>query len=514
YACCSPGTLPDFTPKPDASGNCYVYTVKSQDTCATIAAAKSMDWTKIDGYNNQTWGYTGCSNIQIGQNICLSSGSPPFPAPVTGTVCGPQVPGTQKPTSGSPWDWAKLNQCPLNACCDQWGQCGVTPDFCTNTTKPGGAPGTALPNTNGCISNCGTNVVQTPGKNEQFRIGYFESWNLQRPCDVMDVSKVNANGYYTHVHWGFANITSSWNVDVSGAQDQFNGFLKVSNVKKILSFGGWGLSTSPATFEIFRTGVLDGNRQVLATNIVNFIQANNLDGVDFDWEYPGAQDIPGLPADSLDSGANYAKFLALVRAALPQGKTLSIALPASYWYLKGFAPLTMFDKSVDYYVYMTYDLHGQWDYNNKFTDPGCPNGNCLRSHVNKTETAYALAMVTKAGIPSYKIMPGLALYGRSFGMTDPLCTGPMCHYGGPDSTAIPGVCTKTAGYLSNVEINSIIAAANENDAPNTASILMMEDEGDILVYNSTQWVSYLSPSSYSSRQQWYQSLGFGGSADW
>ena len=50
-----------------------------------------------------------------------------------------KVPGTTQPANpNSSWDWALLNQCPLNACCDQWGQCGITPDFCTNTTAPGG----------------------------------------------------------------------------------------------------------------------------------------------------------------------------------------------------------------------------------------------------------------------------------------------------------------------------------------------------------------------------------------
>jgi len=99
----------------------------------------------------------------------------------------------------------------------------------------------------------------------------------------------------------------------------------------------------------------------------------------------------------------------------------------------------------DYYVYMTYDLHGQWDADNIFVNPGCANGNCLRSHVNKTETEYTLAMITKAGIPSNKVVPGLALYGRSFEMTDPSCKGPTCTFTGTrtHSNAIHGECTDT-----------------------------------------------------------------------
>lgn len=69
---------------------------------------------------------------------------------------------------------------------------------------------------------------------------------------------------------------------------------------------------------------------------------------------------------------------------------------------------------LDYIVYMTYDLHGQWDAGNQWSSPGCPTGNCLRSHINRTETLNSLSMITKAGVPSHKILVGVTSYGRSF----------------------------------------------------------------------------------------------------
>lgn len=38
--------------------------------------------------------------------------------------------------------------------------------------------------------------------------------------------------------------------------------------------------------------------------------------------------------------------------------TLSIAAPASFWYLRPF-PLDRMHRILDYIVYMTYDLHGK-----------------------------------------------------------------------------------------------------------------------------------------------------------
>ncbi|KAJ3557281.1 hypothetical protein NPX13_g9959 [Xylaria arbuscula] len=460
-----------------------------------------MDPLKIPDYNHLTWAWLGCDNLQEGAKICLSKGNPPFPSPVEGVDCGPQKPGTKKPEKSSPWDWAKLNQCPLNACCNKWGFCGITPEFCTNTTAPGGAPGTAKNGTNGCLSNCGTKVKQASSPiNTPRRIGYFEAWNLVRPCANMDISKMTDGDYYTHVHWSFGNITNNWEVDVSGLQEQFDGLKKLEDIKRILSFGGWGFSTEPYTHHIFRQGIQNGNRQILATNVVDFIIKHDLDGVDFDWEYPGAQDIPGVPPDRLDSGKNYAEFLKLVRNQLPKDKSISMALPASYWYLKGFHPVTQYEDYIDYYVYMTYDLHGQWDYGNTFVNEGCPNGNCLRSHVNKTETEYTLAMITKAGIPSTKIVPGLALYGRSFKMTSPNCKEPGCTFIGEESGATKGACTETAGYLSNIEIFGLINEGNSLENYDNVTIEEYEDEGDILIYNKDQWVAWLKPESYDARK--------------
>jgi chitinase len=216
--------------------------------------------------------------------------------------------------------------------------------------------------------------------------------------------------------------------------------------KKILSFGGWAESTEPGTFQRYRDIVKPEYRSVFANNVVKFMEKHNFDGVDLDWEYPGATD-QGIPAGDRTDGLYYVRFLNTFRNLLPKGKSLSIALPGSYWYLKPF-PVEDMAKLLDYFVFMTYDLHGQWDYGNKFANPSCPNGNCLRSHINRTETRNSMSMITKAGVPASKVIIGIASYGRSFRMADKSCTGPQCLFTGSYSVseAEPGPCTDTAGY--------------------------------------------------------------------
>ncbi|KAK3303739.1 glycoside hydrolase superfamily [Chaetomium strumarium] len=443
------------------------------------------------------------SKLMVGNNICLSTGSPPMPAPLDKASCGPQVPGTPRPANMD--DLANLNPCPLNACCNVWGQCSIDENFCIPSPVPGGAPGTATPGSNECIANCGLDIIGNDSPPAEYkRIGYWEGWNADRPCLNMRAGNIDTKRY-THIHFAFGNKTADYHVDVSGLQSAYNDFKALAGVKRIMSFGGWTFSTDYDTYPIFREGVTPEQRYAFAQNVVNFIVNEGLDGVDFDWEYPGAPDIPDIPPASKQNGENYLDFLRNVRQLLPSHLTIGIAAPASFWYLKGF-PLAEIAKVVDYIVYMTYDLHGQWDYDNQWTSPGCPKGDCLRSHVNRTETELALVMATKAGAPAHKIIVGMPMYDRSFKMAQPDCWGPDCHFTGPESGAAKGRCTGTSGYISNFEIREIIAT-NPNIEMHT------DDNGDILVYNGDQWVSWLSKSSYEARENWIKGLNFGGASN-
>jgi hypothetical protein len=103
---------------------------------------------------------------------------------------------------------------------------------------------------------------------------------------------------YTHVHWGFGTIGKDFGVSVNDTFGQWGNFTALRNVKKIISFGGWGYSTDPATYDVLRSAMDPANVGVFTDNIVNFLTASNLgvDGVDIDWEYPGVSTISTLDA--------------------------------------------------------------------------------------------------------------------------------------------------------------------------------------------------------------------------
>lgn len=151
------------------------------------------------------------------------------------------------------------------------------------------------------------------------RIGYFEAWSSankkERPCLFMDATQLPTG--YTHVHFAFGEVSSNFAVGVSKLKNQFDKFVKMRGFKRIIAFCGWTASTDPSSFWISREGVKPGNREILATNIAKFVMDHDLDGVDLDWEYPGAPDLPDIPsADPLD-GLAYLELLKLLRQKLP-----------------------------------------------------------------------------------------------------------------------------------------------------------------------------------------------------
>ncbi|CAP61951.1 uncharacterized protein PODANS_5_1570 [Podospora anserina S mat+] len=508
HVCCSRGNLPDLRPKKGADGYCAVYRTKKDDNCAKIAASNMLSVTQLENFNKNTWGWNGCKLLYPDFNMCVSDGAAPMPAIVPNAICGPTMNGTVRPPLGT--NISTMNPCPLNVCCNIWGQCGMTDDFCVVSKSETGAPGTAAPGQHGCISNCGRDIIKGPAPAKHIKLGYFEGWNFGRKCLHMDATQIDTSTY-THVHFAFPNVTrGDFRIEITDplVKKQFERFKKLQGVKKVVSLGGWDFSALPETFMILREAAQPANRDLFKRNIISFINEHNLDGIDLDWEYPGAPDIPDIPADDPVNGLNYYRLLASIKAEVGDSKTVSFAAPASFWYLRSF-PVKQMAQALDYIVFMTYDLHGQWDAGNKWTSPGCPTGNCLRSHVNETETRDALSMITKAGAPSNKVLVGVSSYGRSFKMAQAGCDGESCLFTGDNrnSHAAKGRCTDTAGYISNAEINQIIAQGRANKRYN-------KEGSNIMVYDNTEWVAWMDDEMKDKRTEFYHSYNFLGTTDW
>lgn len=137
---------------------CTHHEVEEGEYCQMIAMSYGLTTDDLYDFNKKTWGWDGCGNsLQFGLRICVSKGFPSLPASVWNAECGPTVPGTKPPKKGE--ELAKMNPCPLDVCCNIWGMCGTTVDFCIPSNSSTGNPGTSAPGDNGCIDNCGMDMV-------------------------------------------------------------------------------------------------------------------------------------------------------------------------------------------------------------------------------------------------------------------------------------------------------------------------------------------------------------------
>ena len=84
--CCTRGTLPDVRPKPKPNGYCFDYTIKKDDDCSTIGARNGLTVDNIESFNKNTWGWNGCKLLYPDTKMCLSTGTPPMPAPVSVSI--------------------------------------------------------------------------------------------------------------------------------------------------------------------------------------------------------------------------------------------------------------------------------------------------------------------------------------------------------------------------------------------------------------------------------------------
>jgi len=238
------------------------------------------------------------------------------------------------------------------------------------------------------------------------------------------------------------------------------------------------------------------NRQTFINGLISFMNTYGFDGVDLDWEYPGADDRGGIPADT----ENYVALVKDLRAAFGTKYGLSLTLPTSYWYLQHFDLVAM-QPWIDYFGLMSYDLHGVWDNQSVNVGP------YIRPHTNVTEIDAGLDLLWYAGVNPSKVVMGLAYYGRSFTLSDPSCKAPngICQFSG---CANPGSCSAASGILDNQEIQSIISSNGVTPTwDKTAAVKW-------ITWDNNQWVSYDDSDTFQQKQDFANSRCLSGTMVW
>jgi chitinase len=197
------------------------------------------------------------------------------------------------------------------------------------------------------------------GTIRQRSIGYYEGWSPSRPCDARNPEDLDVTAL-THVYFSFAYLDPSTFRITPMSPDDVPLYTRFTDLKKRkpslqtwIAVGGWALN-DPGNTPDTRTAFSDmartaSGRRAFIDSLLQSMETYNFDGVDLDWEYPTAEDRGGSPGDT----ENLVSLLRDMRNRFGTSYGISIAIPASYWYLRNFDVQGM-TRYVDWLNLMTY----------------------------------------------------------------------------------------------------------------------------------------------------------------
>ncbi|KAF5980123.1 glycoside hydrolase family 18 protein [Fusarium bulbicola] len=396
--------------------------------------------------------------------------------------------------------------CGNGACCGESGWCGYEPKYCGKGCQSNCDAKAECGNfcKRGCQSDCEQPKPSASKSNVQQKvIAYWEAWNGNKPCGHMSPEEIPVHDI-THLIFSFGFVTPG-DFRITNMPDvKPNLFTQVTDLKDknpnlsiMIALGGWTHNDPGKYQKVFSDMVSTrANRQTFIKNLLGFLSQYGFDGVDFDWEYPGAKDRGGKETD----GKNFIQFLKELQAAMRSAGRhylVTYTAPTSYWYLRHF-DLKAMNNYVDWINLMSYDFHGIWDRDN-------PIGNQILGHTNITEIDLALDLFWRNDIPPSDIVLGIGLYGRSFKLENPACWKPGCRFSDPGDK---GKCTDTAGFLSYREIMDLIRDSKAKP------VYDRDAKVNYMVYGQNNWISYDDERTFKEKIDFANKRGLNGLMMW
>ncbi|HUI29510.1 MAG TPA: glycosyl hydrolase family 18 protein [Candidatus Acidoferrales bacterium] len=235
-------------------------------------------------------------------------------------------------------------------------------------------------------------------------VGYYTSWNASTlPFDKIEYSNL------THIiiAFGTPNADGSISLDTGIPFPQLVSAAHSAGTKVLISLGGAGSGTS------FSSATKDSAlRASLIKNVVSFLQENNYDGVDIDWE---------TPSDSAET-AQLTSLIKEMRAEFTQVDSswlITMAIPAGsyggqYIDIRGLVGL------VDWFNVMCYDFVGSWSTYAGHNSPlyqaqNDPN----QAGSDSTAVVYWVSRGSRQiSIPRNKLILGIPFYSVQFNAAD------------------------------------------------------------------------------------------------
>jgi chitinase len=347
-------------------------------------------------------------------------------------------------------------------------------------------------------------------------IGYFAEWGVYaRNYHVKNIYTSGSAAKLTHLLYAFGNVQNgqctigdsyadydrfySATESVDGVADTWDaGALRGNfgqlrrlkrmfpHLKVLWSFGGW--TWSPGFTQAAQ------NPTAFANSCYNLVEdprwADVFDGIDIDWEYPGAC---GITCDSSPRSA-FPNLMAALRARFGSGNLVTAAITAdgSAGGKIEAADYAGAAQYVDWYMPMTYDYFGAWDADGP-TAPHSPLTSYAGIPIAGFSSDAAIQKLKGLGIPANKLLLGIGFYGR--GWTGVSQSAP----GGSASGPAPGT------YEQGVDDYKVL----KERCPSTGTIA-----GTAYAFCGGQWWSYDTPGTIAGKMAYVNNQGLGGAFFW
>ncbi|KAJ2210354.1 hypothetical protein IW140_006385 [Coemansia sp. RSA 1813] len=339
-------------------------------------------------------------------------------------------------------------------------------------------------------------------------VGYYASWKQPQTVGV-DFSK------YTHINLSFGvpgedgTVTFDESLPLAPIVKEIQG----NNTKALVSLAD-KTTTNP-----------------FITGIVNFVDTNNLDGIDLDWEYPGREATGCNKPDLVNDTPNYQTFVTNLRSAFTtkfgEGKKLiTMAVRVEPFDVNGkpSTDVSEFAKAVDFINLMQYDFNGAW---NNDTGPNAPL-NFEKGKGVQSSFVSAIDAWTKAGWPASQINAGLPFYGRATTANEDMTKDPNNQYQ-PQSNTIPqgdkedaqsqDPCTNATSFSGiwqwkHLRDQNVLTGAEEAASPWVRTWDDTSMTPWLFNPKNKMFVSYDDPKSLTAKVDYAKSKGLAGSMIW